>query len=87
MELSVMKDMDKITESSDLTEQDIGNIITIIATDGYYKQAKIVKVTCPDCTEEFLGTRGHAGRFIAGHRAFHEFQNSLDDIIDSLGGV
>ena len=34
----------RITDDGDLTEEDIGNIITIISTDGYYKQATIVKV-------------------------------------------
>ena len=71
----------------DLSEEDIGHIMTIIATDGYYKQAEIVKVSCPACGEEFLGTKRHAGGFIAGHRAYHEFENSLDDIIENLGGA
>ena len=75
------------TDASDLSEEDIGHIMTIIATDGYYKQAEIVKVSCPACGEEFLGTKRHAGGFIAGHRAYHEFENSLDDIIENLGGA
>ena len=75
------------TDVGDLIEEDIGHIMTIIATDGYYKQAEIVKVSCPACGEEFLGTKRHAGGFIAGHRAFHEFENSLDDIIENLGGA
>jgi hypothetical protein len=75
------------TDASDLSEEDIGHIMTIIATDGYYKQAEIVKVSCPACGEEFLGTKRHAGGFIAGHRAFHEFENSLDTIIENLGGA
>jgi hypothetical protein len=75
------------TDAGDLSEEDIGHIMTIIATDGYYKQAEIVKVSCPACGEEFLGTKRHAGGFIAGHRAFHEFENSLDTIIENLGGV
>ena len=75
------------TDVGDLSEEDIGHIMTIIATDGYYKQAEIVKVSCPACGEEFLGTKRHAGGFIAGHRAFHEFENSLDDIIENLGGA
>ena len=75
------------TDAGDLSEEDIGHIMTIIATDGYYKQAEIVKVSCPACGEEFLGTKRHAGGFIAGHRAFHEFENSLDDIIENLGGA
>ena len=40
-----------------LTEEDIGHIQTVIATDGYYIQAEIVKVCCPVCGEEFLGTK------------------------------
>ena len=74
-------------EDSDLKEEDIGKILTIIATDGYYKQAQIVKVVCPACAEEFLGTKRNAGGFIAGHRAYHDFENSFDEIVDSLGGV
>ena len=74
-------------EIDDLSEEDIGHILTIIATDGYYKQAEIVKVSCPACGEEFLGTKRHAGGFIAGHRAYHEFENSLDTIIENLGGA
>ena len=79
-----------MTEDSDidkLTEEDIGNITDIIATDGYYKQATIVKVTCPVCGEEFMGTKRHAGGFIAGHRAFHEFENEMDLIVNKLGGA
>ena len=75
------------TEIGDLSEEDIGHILTIIATDGYYKQAEIVKVVCPACGEEFLGTKRHAGGFVAGHRAYHEFENSLDVIIENLGGA
>ena len=75
------------TEIGDLSEEDIGHIMTIIATDGYYKQAEIVKVVCPACGEEFLGTKRHAGGFVAGHRAYHEFENSLDVIIENLGGA
>ena len=75
------------TDVGDLSEEDIGHIMTIIATDGYYKQAEIVKVSCPACGEEFLGTKRHAGGFIAGHRAYHEFENSLDTIIENLGGA
>ena len=75
------------TDAGDLSEEDIGHIMTIIATDGYYKQAEIVKVSCPACGEEFLGTKRHAGGFIAGHRAYHEFENSIDTIIENLGGA
>ncbi len=70
-----------------LTDEDIGMISNIIATDGYYLQAEIVKVCCPACGEEFLGTKRHAGGFIAGHRAYHEFENSMDVLVENLGGV
>ena len=62
-------------------------MLTIISTDGYYKQATIVKVVCPICGEEFLGTRRHAGGFIAGHRAYHEFDNEQDLRIEQMGGI
>tara|TARA_B100000003_G_scaffold151205_1_gene136452 strand:+ start:4568 stop:4825 length:258 start_codon:yes stop_codon:yes gene_type:complete len=80
-------DNDGSIEIGDLSEDDIGHILTIIATDGYYKQAEIVKVVCPACGEEFLGTKRHAGGFVAGHRAYHEFENSLDTMIENLGGA
>ena len=54
------------TDVGDLSEEDIGHIMTIIATDGYYKQAEIVKVSCPACGEEFLGTKRHAGDSLQG---------------------
>ena len=74
-------------EIENLTEEDIGNITNIIATDGYYIQAEIVKVCCPACGEEFMGTKRHAGVFIAGHRAFHEFESEMDVMVKNLGGV
>tara|TARA_R100001015_G_scaffold1296_1_gene385 strand:+ start:153 stop:395 length:243 start_codon:yes stop_codon:yes gene_type:complete len=70
----------------DLTEEDLDKIMTIISTDGYYLQAEIVKVTCPVCGEEFLGTKRHAGGFIAGHEAYHEFQNNQDVLMVQMGG-
>ena len=70
----------------DLTEDDLDKIMTIISTDGYYLQAEIVKVTCPVCGEEFLGTKRHAGGFIAGHEAYHEFQNNQDVLMVQMGG-
>ena len=70
----------------DLSEDDIGNMIDVISTDGYYMQAEIVKVTCPACGEQFMGTKRHAGGFIAGHRAYHEFENEQDLIVTSMGG-
>ena len=53
------------TEIDDLIEEDVGNIMNVIATDGFYLQAEIVKVCCPVCLEEFMGTKRHAGGFIA----------------------
>jgi len=79
--------MTEDADINDLTEEDIGNITNIIATDGYYKQATIVKVTCPACGEEFMGTKRHAGGFIAGHKAYHEFENEMDLLVNNLGGV
>ena len=70
----------------DLTEDDLDKIMTVISTDGYYLQAEIVKVTCPVCGEEFLGTKRHAGGFIAGHEAYHEFQNNQDVLMVQMGG-
>tara|TARA_Y100000401_G_C8301335_1_gene214283 strand:+ start:257 stop:499 length:243 start_codon:yes stop_codon:yes gene_type:complete len=70
----------------DLTEDDLDKIMTIISTDGYYLQAEIVKVTCPVCGEEFLGTKRHAGGFIVGHQAYHEFQNNQDALMVQMGG-
>ena len=70
----------------DLTEDDLDKIMTIISTDGYYLQAEIVKVTCPVCGEEFLGTKRHDGGFIAGHQAYHEFQNNQDVLMVLMGG-
>tara|TARA_R100001463_G_scaffold17323_4_gene44467 strand:+ start:1257 stop:1499 length:243 start_codon:yes stop_codon:yes gene_type:complete len=70
----------------DLTEEDLDKVMTIISTDGYYLQAEIVKVTCPVCGEEFLGTKRHAGGFIAGHQAYHEFQNNQDNLMVQMGG-
>ena len=70
----------------DLTEEDLDKIMTVISTDGYYLQAEIVKVTCPVCGEEFLGTKRHAGGFIVGHQAYHEFQNNQDALMVQMGG-
>jgi len=75
------------SEIDDLLEQDVGDIMNVISTDGFYLQAEIVKVCCPVCLEEFLGTKRHAGGFIAGHRAFHEFENSQDFMVEQMGGI
>jgi predicted RNA-binding Zn-ribbon protein involved in translation (DUF1610 family) len=80
MEDEIIKDDDK------LTEEEVGEIIDVISQDGLYKRAEIVKVFCPACGEEFIGTKRHAGGFIAGHQAYHEFENSQDAIMISMGG-
>ena len=80
MEDEIIKDDEKLTEA------DVGDILDLICQDGVYKRAEIVKVFCPACGEEFIGTKRHAGGFIAGHQAFHEFENSQDAIMISMGG-
>ena len=79
--------MTEDSDIDDLTEEDIGMISNVIATDGYYLQAEIVKVCCPACGEEFLGTKRHAGGFIGGHRAYHEFENAQDLRVEQMGGI
>jgi|TARA_B110000444_G_scaffold260672_1_gene308585 hypothetical protein len=71
----------------DLTEDDINQIMDVISTDGFYMNAEIVKVTCPHCGEEFLGTKRHAGGFVAGHEAYHRFEHRQDVIAVELGGI
>jgi len=78
--------MSEDSDIHDLSEEDLEKVMDVIATDGYYKQAEIVQVTCPACGEQFLGTKRHAGGFIAGHEAYHKFVNEQDLIIAQLGG-
>jgi len=80
MEDEIIKDDDK------LTEEDVGEILDMICEDGVYKRAEIVKVFCPACGEEFIGTKRHAGGFIAGHQAYHEFENQQDMLMIQMGG-
>jgi len=70
----------------DFTEEEMGDIINVITKDGVYTRSEIVKITCPACGEEFLGTKRHAGAFISGHKAYHEFVNETDKLITSMGG-
>lgn len=74
-------------ETAGFTEDNIGEILTLKRPDGTYIQAEIVRVFCPLCTEEFIGTKRDAGGFIAGHRAYHEHENMSDLIAESMGGV
>lgn len=80
-----MKD-ENIKDEDKLTDEDVGEIMDIISQDGLYKRAEIVKVYCPACGEEFVGTKRHAGGFIAGHQAFHEFENNQDVLMVQMGG-
>ena len=77
---------DEIINNDELTEEDIGEMLDIISKDGLYKRAEIVKIFCPACGEQFIGTKRHAGGFVAGHQAFHEFENSQDALMISMGG-
>jgi hypothetical protein len=70
-----------------ITEKDLENIIDIKYPSGIELAAEIVKVSCPACGEEFIGTKGGAGGFIAGHEAYHRHENSLDLLISALGGA
>lgn len=68
-------------------EEDIGKIMDIKYATGIEMLAEIVKVSCPACGEEFIGTKRGAGGFIAGHEAYHRHENSLDLIVHTLGGA
>lgn len=65
----------------------IGDIVEISSIHGVEFDAEVVRVACPACGEEFMGTKRGAGGFIAGHHAYHEFENSMDVLVSSLGGV
>ncbi len=80
-----MKD-EEMKDGEKLSEDDVEEILDIICQDGLYKRAEIVKVYCPVCGEEFIGTKRHAGGFIAGHQAFHEFENNQDVMMIQMGG-
>ena len=81
-----MSEEDEIREDQKLGEEDVNEIIDLLCQDGLYKRAEIVKVYCPVCGEEFIGTKRHAGGFIAGHQAFHEFENNQDVMMIQMGG-
>lgn len=70
-----------------ITEENIGDVVDIEYSGGIELNAEIVKVACPACGEEFIGTKRGAGGFIAGHEAYHRHENSLDLIVHVLGGV
>ena len=69
-------------------DREIGDIISKIVTPtGSYYDCEIVQVLCPACAESFRGTKRDAGGFIAGHQAYHEFENIQDLMVKSMGGV
>tara|TARA_R100001082_G_scaffold96898_1_gene64607 strand:+ start:1103 stop:1315 length:213 start_codon:yes stop_codon:yes gene_type:complete len=70
-----------------MNEEDIGTIKTIETAEGVCIEAEIVRVYCPACGEEFIGTKRGAGGFIAGHMTYHEFVNKQDMIVNEMGGV
>ena len=84
----VSKDMVDSSEGNrKYTEDDIGIFVTLVREDGTYVEAEFVRVFCPLCGEEFIGTKRDAGGFIAGHKAYHEHENMSDLIAESMGGV
>ena len=77
---------DAMKDGENLTEEDVSEILDLLCQDGLYKRAEIVKVYCTVCGEEFIGTKRRAGGFIAGHQAFHEFENNQDVLMVQMGG-
>jgi hypothetical protein len=65
----------------------VGDIIELSSKHGIEFSAEIVRVCCPSCGEEFMGSKRGAGGFVAGHSAFHEFENTMDLVVNSLGGA
>lgn len=61
-----------VDEDLELSDEDVEEIINIISKDGIYLRSEIVRVSCPICGEEFIGTKRHAGGFLGGHQVYHE---------------
>ena len=70
-----------------IREENITELMDIEYPTGVELNAEIVKVACPACGEEFIGTKRGAGGFIAGHEAYHRHENTLDMMVHVLGGV
>jgi len=79
--------IEEIDDDLDFAEEDIEKIINVISKEGVFLRAAIVRVHCPTCGEEFIGTKRHAGGFIAGHEAYHEFCFKSDLFIAQTGGL
>ena len=56
------------------TEDNLGDVITIVTKDGTYYDERIVQVFCPTCAASFIGPIRHAGGFVAGHDAYHNWE-------------
>ena len=75
-------------EEEEFPEESIGTIVEQVDTpEGTTFNAEIVQVFCPACGEQFVGTKRGAGGFIAGHRAYHEFENTADLRANQMGGA
>lgn len=61
-----------------------GDIITFANSEGIFIDSEIVKVICPYCIEEFIGSKKHSGEFLAGHEYYHLH---INDRVDSMGGI
>lgn len=76
-----------VDDDLELSDEDVEEIISIISKDGIYLRSEIVRVTCPTCGEEFIGTKRHAGGFIGHHQTYHEFIYNNDILVVQNGGV
>jgi len=66
---------------------EVGEITDVVTEFGTELHAEIVRVFCPACSEEFIGTKRAAGGFVAGHAAFHDHENRMDVILSNMGGA
>ena len=64
-----------------------GDFLTVEYPGGREIEAEIVRLCCPACGAEFIGTMRQAGGFVSGHIAYHEFVNSMDLMVKDLGGL
>ena len=61
-----------------------GEKVNYADSDGVYYLAEIVRVTCPICSEEFIGNKRHAGGFIEGNQHYNMF---IDERAEYFGGI
>jgi hypothetical protein len=62
-------------EKKGFTQDDLGNIVTIITDNGTYHEERIVQVFCDICTASFIGIMREAGGFLAGHDCYHKWEH------------